>query len=96
MSSDYRPNQPRFIGGLTKRQLEVLGCVLRGLQHKEIAAHLYISERTVKAHISNTYEQLDIAHNKGALIRWAIASGVVNQVDMAALGRMFLGLESVA
>jgi len=37
---------------LTRREGEVLQCVLRHESNKEIAAHLYLSERTVKFHVS--------------------------------------------
>jgi DNA-binding CsgD family transcriptional regulator len=37
---------------LTRREGEVLECLLRHESNKEIAAHLYLSERTVKFHVS--------------------------------------------
>ena len=39
--------------GLTKRELEVLGLVSRGMTNQEIAYSLFISEYTVGNHVSN-------------------------------------------
>lgn len=46
--------------GLTKRETEVSLLVLKGLTNKEIAQELYISETTVKKHLSNVFAKLEI------------------------------------
>jgi DNA-binding NarL/FixJ family response regulator len=46
--------------GLTKRELEVLSCIAQGKSNKDIAATLFISENTVKVHISKVFEKLHI------------------------------------
>lgn len=43
---------------LTDREFEVLEAVARGERSKEVAAHLGISERTVKAHLASIYNRL--------------------------------------
>jgi DNA-binding NarL/FixJ family response regulator len=55
---------------LTLREREVLGYVAAGADNLQIAARLDITERTVKAHVSNLYRKL----------------GVNNRVEMAMLG----------
>lgn len=45
---------------LTKREIEVALLVREGLSNKEIAEKLFISDTTVKKHISNIFEKLEI------------------------------------
>ena len=52
---------------LTRRQEQVVGGVARGLTNKEIAAELRISERAVKAHVSDLLRKFDVA-NRAELI----------------------------
>ena len=46
---------------LTRREKEVLACVVNGLSHKMIADQLFISYETVRSHIKNIYEKLHVA-----------------------------------
>jgi len=52
---------------LTDRELEVLVSVARGERSKEIASHLGISERTVKAHLANIYSKLGVDSRAAAI-----------------------------
>ena len=45
---------------LTRRELEILRAVATGLRNKEVAARLGISEGTVKIHLHNVYEKLEV------------------------------------
>jgi DNA-binding NarL/FixJ family response regulator len=40
--------------------LEVLPLLVEGLSNAEIAAHLYLSVNTLRAHTSNIYQKLDV------------------------------------
>ncbi|MSP14263.1 MAG: response regulator transcription factor [Chloroflexi bacterium] len=53
---------------LTRRELEVLALVARGMQNRHIGATLYISERTVKYHVSNLLTKLHAANRMEAVI----------------------------
>ena len=55
--------------GLSLREREVLKLVAAGLSNKEIAARLFISERTVKYHTTNIYTKLDVKGRTQALHR---------------------------
>lgn len=61
---------------LTTRQLEVLSYIARGSSNKEIAAALYISERTVKHHIGLMLERLNL-RSRFELARYAQTQGWV-------------------
>jgi NarL family two-component system response regulator YdfI len=51
----------------TEREQEVLQAIARGERSKEIAAHLGISERTVKAYLSNIYTKLGVDSRAAAI-----------------------------
>lgn len=52
---------------LTEREHEVLASVARGERSKEIAYHLGISERTVKAHLASIYQKLGVDSRAAAI-----------------------------
>ncbi len=44
--------------GMTRRELDVLDAVVERLSNAEVAAKLFISERTVEAHVSSLFRKL--------------------------------------
>ena len=54
---------------LTKRELEVIELISKGLKNKEIANELYISVGTVKTHIIKIYSKLDARNRTEAIIK---------------------------
>lgn len=44
--------------GITKRELEILELIAKGMSNKEIAEKLFVSENTVKTHSSRVFEKL--------------------------------------
>ncbi len=48
------------INSLTNREYEVLVLIAEGLNNKDIAERLYISEKTVKNHVSNIFKKLNL------------------------------------
>ncbi len=53
---------------LTNREIEVLKLIAEGMINKEIAKKLFISEKTVKNHISNIFKKLDVNDRTQAAI----------------------------
>lgn len=61
--------------GLTTREIEILRYVARGQSNKTIARELWVTEQTVKFHLSNVYRKLNIA-NRTEAARWAFSKGL--------------------
>ncbi len=59
--------QINALESLTARELEVLRLLARGLRNKEIAARLFVSERTVNFHLANIYQKLNVSGRTEAL-----------------------------
>jgi ATP/maltotriose-dependent transcriptional regulator MalT len=53
-------------GGLTEREAEVLRLVATGISNRDIAAALFISERTVHRHVSNIFAKLGVPSRTAA------------------------------
>ena len=62
--------------GLTRREAEILALAAQGATNRRIAGELWITEQTVKFHLSNTYRKLGVA-NRTEATRFAYASGLV-------------------
>ncbi|MCM1183912.1 MAG: response regulator transcription factor [Roseburia sp.] len=65
------------IDSLSNREIEVLMLVAEGLFNKEIADKLYISERTVKNHMSNIFRKIDCTDRTQAAV-FCIRNGLVD------------------
>ena len=54
------------VGGLTRRELEVLELVASGKTNRAIATELFLSERTVARHVSNIFNKLGLSSRSAA------------------------------
>jgi len=61
---------------LTKREVEILQLVSEGHSNSELARMLWVTEQTVKFHLSNVYRKLDVA-NRTEASRWAQLNGLL-------------------
>lgn len=61
---------------LTKREIEVLREIAKGKSNKEIASDLFITEKTVKTHVSNLLSKLDLADRTQAAL-YAVRNGII-------------------
>ena len=61
---------------LTKRELEILQLVAEGHSNSQLARMLWVTEQTVKFHLSNIYRKLDVG-NRTEASRWAQLNGLL-------------------
>jgi DNA-binding NarL/FixJ family response regulator len=61
---------------LTPRELEILRLAAGGKANAQIAAELWVTEQTVKFHLSNTYRKIGVSNRTGAS-RWAETQGLL-------------------
>ncbi len=71
-TSITKPDTP-----LSARELEVLQLVAKGLSNRDISAHLFISEHTVKSHLKNILSKLHL-ENRVQLTSYAFQNGLMN------------------
>jgi DNA-binding NarL/FixJ family response regulator len=62
---------------LTRRELEILRLVADGHSNAQLARMLWVTEQTVKFHLSNIYRKLDVA-NRTEASRWAQVHGLLD------------------
>lgn len=53
---------------LTSREMDVLSCIARGFSNQDIAQALFVSEKTVKNHLTNIFRKLNVNDRTQALI----------------------------
>ena len=71
------PDLPPTEDPLSKRELEVLRLVARGLSNQEIAADLVVSEGTIRVHVSNILTKLHLANRTQAAL-YALQEGLAS------------------
>jgi DNA-binding NarL/FixJ family response regulator len=82
-ASSYGPPQPTLrvqpgSPGLTDRELTVLAAVATGVTTAVISRDLWVSEHTVKFHLTNIYRKLGVTNRAGA-VRYAVEHDLVAQ-----------------
>jgi DNA-binding NarL/FixJ family response regulator len=68
---------------LTVRESTLLDAVSRGLSTKAISSELWISEKTVKFHLTNIYRKLGV-HNRTSAMRYAFEHSLVSPLRESA------------
>jgi DNA-binding NarL/FixJ family response regulator len=71
---------------LSVREVEVLDCVAQGLSNKEIADALYITEQTVKNHMTSVLRKLDVSDRVQAVL-FAVKHGWIEIAAAMPAGR---------
>lgn len=62
--------------GITKRELEILDLIARGMSNREIAEKLFVSENTVKTHSSRLFDKLS-AKRRTQAVQIGKAMGII-------------------
>jgi len=68
--------------GLTEREMEILRLVGKGLTNKDIGQQLYISDRTVQAHLSNIFSKLGV-NSRTEAVMYAVRRGWISAGEAA-------------
>ena len=63
-----RPAPPKQLNGLSERERDVFRLMSRGLSNAEIGNELYISETTVKTHVTHILQKLDLRDRVQAVV----------------------------
>ena len=63
-------------GGLTSREVEVLGLVASGLTNAQVAKELFLSPRTIQRHLNSIYHKIGVS-SRAAATRFAVEHGLV-------------------
>lgn len=77
------PDGPAETPALTRRELEVLQLVADGLSNKEIATSLFITEGTVKNHVHNALEKLQL-ENRTQAAAYIVRQGLGRSTETGA------------
>ena len=72
--SSREKSRLRLMSSLTHREIEVLAFISRGASNADIAKELFISEGTVKSHVSNILRKLG-KHDRTQLALYAVEKG---------------------
>ncbi len=72
-------NEENLLNYLTSREEEVLDLLTQGNNYKAIAAKLFISETTVKTHVNNIFQKLQVNDRTQAVL-YALNNGFANKV----------------
>jgi DNA-binding NarL/FixJ family response regulator len=76
--SFQQPQQPPSEGkeSLTEREKEVLLCLVQGMNNKEIGEALFISDKTVKIHVSKIFKKLEVK-SRSQVVIYAVQNQLV-------------------
>jgi DNA-binding NarL/FixJ family response regulator len=75
-NAEVSVEEPINHSDLTRREVEILRLVSEGLSNAELAKMLWVTEQTVKFHLSNIYRKLGVA-NRTEASRWAQLNGLL-------------------
>jgi DNA-binding NarL/FixJ family response regulator len=72
-----QPSPPKELEDLTTREMEVFRLIARGLSNVEIGEQLFISDTTVKTHVTHVFQKLNLRDRVQAVVL-AYQAGIVD------------------
>ena len=73
--SGVAPADEQASVGLSAREVEVMSLIAGGHTNGEIAAHLFLAEKTVKNHVRRIYSKLGVGSRPAAIAHWLATPG---------------------
>lgn len=70
---------------LTNREMEILGLLVEGMSNRDISTHLFLSEKTVKAHLAAVFRKLGVSNRTQAAMA-ALNMGLGHHDDSPTAG----------
>src|SRR5574344_304420 len=80
--TEIKTNTDNLLTYLTQREEEVLDLLTQGITYKGVASQLFISETTVKTHVNNIFQKLQVNDRTRAVL-YAINKGFTNRRKIA-------------
>ena len=81
-----KEDEENLLNYLTNREEEVLGLLTQGVTYKGVAKKLFISETTVKTHVNNIFQKLQVNDRTQAVL-YAIKKGFMTRNNIKKIGR---------
>ncbi|MFK5857151.1 MAG: response regulator [Bacteroidota bacterium] len=66
---EFKQHEKENLSLLTSKEMDVLHCIEEGLRNQEIASKLYNSEGTIKKHVSNMFQKMNVRNRLSLIIR---------------------------
>jgi DNA-binding NarL/FixJ family response regulator len=80
----YRGRGTESVTQLSRQELQVLSLVAQGMANKEIATRLYISDKTVKNHLTHIFAKLKVANRRQAALSLSLWAGDQEEEEIIA------------
>jgi len=68
-TTGQEPGEPVSPAGLSEREMEILRLAARGMSNQDIAGKLFLSRRTIQAHLGNIFRKMDVGSRTEAVLQ---------------------------
>ena len=77
-----KTSEPTQLSGVSEREMEILRLAAKGMSNQDIANKLFLSRRTVQAHLGNIFRKMDVGSRTEAVLQ-ALRKGWLGLDDLA-------------